>query len=119
MYLPDGHTAMSTIWPYFILDVVIPETLIDHLQSITPEQLVLSGALNINPSFSEEVCQPTPLGRIQLDHTKPALTPGLKVKLINAPSLLCPQTYNRCNVWVDNVSMRVSRPDISPCLPGT
>ena len=41
--------------PIFILDVMVRETLIDHLQPFTPGHVVLNGELNINPSFSEDV----------------------------------------------------------------
>ena len=52
---------------------MVPETLIDHLQPIPPGRAVLTGELNINPSFSEDIYQPTPLGRIQIDHNTTVL----------------------------------------------
>ena len=93
---------------------MVPEALIGHLQSIAPGRVVLNGELNINPSFSGEVYQPTPLGRIQLGRDATVPPPGLKVKLLKAPALLIPHPDNMCDVLVDNALRFVPIAEVTP-----
>lgn len=100
--------------PIFILDVIEPERLIDHLQPVTPGKLVLYGELKINSAFFEDIMRPTPSGRLQLDHTTQPPTPWFKGKTEFRPCFSHSlDRRNRCNVLGENALRCVGRSDIA------